>query len=400
MDKGGVNMKIEKKQLAALFMCSLVPWLVGNGLLPLLPVYAEQLGADSLVAGLYLAVVYLMIAMGALSAGWVSESRLGRKIPIIFAYLLASPLAWALGRVTTLWALIVLTALLWLLAGMGLALIMILTGLSAGKDERGKVFGVLALTSGLGAVIGGLGTGWLVRGWGYPTMFTVLGIILLFGPLSGLFLDEKHVEVAGNDRQEAVPPAPLGRAYFSLFTASILAAIGGFMIVLIRSLVMNRLGFDALEISSTVVVGGVITLPLPFLLGWLSDRVNRKWVLILGYLQAFIALSMLAFSHQLWHFWLVSAFAGIAVGSNSSVGNALVTDLVLPEALGKGLALFSATTWIGGIIGFALAGLLLKTLPVHVSCYLGSILVAAAIGLLLLIHTRHKVSQPQTGDAR
>ncbi len=57
-------MNINRKQLAALFICSLVPWVVGNGLLPLLPVYAVKLGADSTVAGLYLAFSYLAIALG------------------------------------------------------------------------------------------------------------------------------------------------------------------------------------------------------------------------------------------------------------------------------------------------------------------------------------------------
>ena len=37
---------MSKKQILALFVCSLVPWTVGNGLVPLLPVYATQLGAD------------------------------------------------------------------------------------------------------------------------------------------------------------------------------------------------------------------------------------------------------------------------------------------------------------------------------------------------------------------
>ena len=36
---------MSRKQLFALFLCSLVIWTTGSGLIPLLPVYATQMGA-------------------------------------------------------------------------------------------------------------------------------------------------------------------------------------------------------------------------------------------------------------------------------------------------------------------------------------------------------------------
>lgn len=212
-------------------------------------------------------------------------------------------------------------------------------------------------------------------------------------------MEEKQAAHPGDELQQPLPAVPLGKAFFLLFTAGILSAVGGFMFVLIRSLSMNAMGFDALEISSHAVVGGIISLPLPVLLGWLSDRVDRKWVLILGYLQVVIGLIMLAVSQQLWQFWLGSALAGITVGANNSAGNALVTDLVPSTSLGKALSLFSATAWIGGIIGFALAGLLLNTFGVALSCYIGAILVLAGVGLLLLIKRKYGMVRRPLGKS-
>jgi len=376
-----------KKQIVALFLCSLVPWTVGNGLVPLLPVYAVQLGADSALAGFYLAFSYLAIALGAVSAGWVS-GRYRRKLPLIAAGWVGIPIAWLMGQVNFIWSLTLLTAILWFCGGLGLALIGILTGLSAGTHERGKIFGVLALTGGLGAVLGGVGTGWLVERWGYTTMFSILAIFLILWPLSGLLLEEKEDRKTQPENEMPRKAPPLGRSYSLLFAAAIMSSVTGFIIVLVRSFAMSDLGFGALEISSTGAVGGLISMPLPLVMGWLSDRINRKTFLILGYLSASAALILLAFSNALWHFWLVFILQGIAMGSAGSIGNAWVTDLIPRESLGKGLALYGSTGWIGGIIGFAAAGYALQNFGVTPTFVIGGCLSLAAIGLLIPIKAK------------
>ena len=74
---------MSRKQLWVLFVCSLIHWTVGNGLLPLLPVYATHLGADQAAVGYYLSFVYV-----ALLAGTVSTN----PILLVIAFLLV--LAW------------------------------------------------------------------------------------------------------------------------------------------------------------------------------------------------------------------------------------------------------------------------------------------------------------------
>jgi MFS family permease len=185
---------MSKKQFASLSICSLVPWTVGSGLLPLLPVYANQLGANSAIAGYYLAFSHFATTLGALSAGWVSDRLRRRKLPLIIAGLINIPICWLLGQVQTIWGLMAFTALLWFLGGLALALISILAGLSSGENERGKIFGILALTMGLGTLLGGLGVGWLVNRWGYSIMFTILAVFMTVLPLIAILLEEKDVK--------------------------------------------------------------------------------------------------------------------------------------------------------------------------------------------------------------
>ena len=70
--------RIEGRQLLALFGYSLVVWALGNGVLPLLPVFALDLGATKFTTGLYLASSYAAIAAGTLVAGWISD-RFGHR---------------------------------------------------------------------------------------------------------------------------------------------------------------------------------------------------------------------------------------------------------------------------------------------------------------------------------
>lgn len=378
---------MNKKQVMSLFVCSLVPWTVGNGLVPLLPVYATLLGADQVTAGNYLAFSYFAIALGAISAGWVSDRFHNRKIPIILAGLAGIPATYLLGRVESILALTLLTALLWFCGGLGIALIGILTGLSAHEHERGKIFGILSLTGGLGALIGGLAAGTIADRWGYPALFTTTAIFLALWPLTGTLLTEVKTKPDEVGEAGAKAKPPLGKSYYFLFSASLVAAIASFVIVLGRSLLMGEMAFNAADISLTGAVSGLISMPLPLLMGWLSDRTGRKVYLVLAYLVGVASLALLAGSNSLWHFATVMALQAIFMGVNSSVGNALVTDLLPQEALGRGLSLFGATSWIGGVLGFAGAGYAMQNLGVLPTFIIGSCLPLVAILLLVPVRS-------------
>ena len=379
---------MKTKQVLALFFCSLVPWTIGNGLIPLLPVYATRLGATPTSAGNYLSLSYLAIAVGAFSAGWVSDRSGNRRLPIILTGLLSIPLTWLMGHASSVGSLTILTALVWLFGGLGLALISILAGLSAGRDERGKIFGLLALTGGLGAFIGGLTSGYIVDHWGFTALFSILAVFLILWPVSAFFLSETKPKETEKEQEAVTERAPLGRSFHLLFSASLISSSAGFFILLGRSLMMSDLGFSATAISITGAVSGLIAMPLPLLMGWLSDRTGRKPYLYLAYLAGMIGLILLPFSTSLAAFVVVAILQAVFTWINGSVGNALVTDILPPQAIGRGLASFGATAWIGGILGFAVAGYLLQHLGVLPTFVIGAFLPLIAIFLLIPVRPR------------
>ena len=70
---------MKKQQAFALFVCTLVPWTVGHGLLSLWAVYAKQLGANPSMTGNFLAVAYFTLAFGTIAGGWLSARWQRRK---------------------------------------------------------------------------------------------------------------------------------------------------------------------------------------------------------------------------------------------------------------------------------------------------------------------------------
>lgn len=376
---------MSRKQLLALFLCSLVPWTIGNGIAPLLPMQAADLGASQAVAGYCLSLSHLAMAAGTVTAGWLSDRFGRRKMPAMVAGLVSIPALYLMGQATTLWGLAVALAAWFFGAGLIIALLSIAAGLCAEGNQRGKVFGLLALAPELGALLGAPLGGPVADRFGYPAMYAVLSAVGMAMPLLGLLWEERAVTAVERRRiASAARRAGLGRSFHLLIVASLGAAVASFVFFLGRSFAMAEQGFSSAALSSAGAIGGVMALPFPLLVGWLSDRLGRKRFVALSFLSVTAGLVALYASTCLWHFWVASMLFTLSFISGP-VGSALVIDLVPQESLGRGLAVYSATTWLGGIAGCAITGCATQCFGIAPTLLAGTCLPLMAVGLLAAV---------------
>ncbi len=384
------------KQMAALFLCNFAILFIGFGLFPLLPVYASGFGATPSMIGVYLALTYIAISLGAMLPGWLS-GRISQKVVFVAAGFLGAPALILLGNATEFWQVIALTGTVWFTGGVGISLVSVFTGRFADKDQRGKWFSLIALTTPLGAVIGGATVAWLVEMQGYRVMFTALALVYALWPLVGL------LQVRDIPASQAVPPKSRnalqvrpGRTFTLLLLSVLLVAMTISISRLGLSLSMKARLFSPAAIAGTNAVGGLVTIPFVLGLGLLSDRVGRKLLLSFACLLAASSTVLLISANQLWHFWVVAAAVLVARSISGSLASALATDILAPEVLGKALPGLNSLNWVAGVLGFAGSGYVMETLGRNSLYWMATIfsLVAAAIIGLMDRHGQASFLEP------
>jgi MFS family permease len=378
--------------LFGLVVCDCIVFTMGNGTLPLLPIYAKVLGASSATEGIYVALAYLCLAIGTVIGGRLSDRLQSRRSLLVLAGALLVPLQALMGLTRNVFQLIATTGLLWLAAGVTLATVGAIAGREADAAQRGKVFGFIGVSAGVGSLVGGLTIGPMVDAWGYPAMFFVLAGLTVLIPITALLtVKETQQDPASKLRTVPHPASFIGVAILLLLAAQLLGWVANGAGNMGRSISMNELNFSNTAITATAAIGGLLSLPLPLVLGWLSDRVGRKKVLITSYVAGTACLLILSVSQKLWQFWLVAALLSLLAVS-MSVGPALVADIVSRERVGTAVSLFQSAQWLGTIVGFVYSGFAFQSLGIRSALAVASIAGVLAIVAALLIRDSSRSS--------
>jgi len=385
---------MSKKQLLLFSLVLMLLFGNGSGLATIIPVHLSRLGTEPSKIGFLFSMLYFGIGSSGILAGWLTDRFRHYKLISVISAAGEIVAGLFLLMARTFPALAVVLFLSWFLAGIHAALVSAMVGLQARENERGRVFGILGFILGLGPVLSGFIYGRIMDRNGFETLLIINLAISGLWTFLTLFYKEPPVPVQVKKSGNQPAMQPLKISFWLIVFAAILGWVsinGGKLGI---TLVMTNLDFSAGDISLTVGIASLVALAMPLLLGWLSDTIGRKPLLLGLNLLGLAGLFLIGQKQGLAGFCVASSLLSL-YSCFGGLSNALIADLVPPQSLGFGLSLVNSSSYVAGIFSSALVGLALRamgsTLPFLVAMVLP---LAAAILLAYIRETKPAVPKP------
>ena len=244
--------------------------------------------------------------------------------------------------------------------------------------NRGKAMGIAYLGVGTGGAIAPLVAAGLEKEFGWHLALSGLGILIVLIALPmAWFIREPPLKAEVKGQKDNMVPIRgiLTNPYFyllSLGSMCCMGAVGGISQHL--KYYLNDHSFSQSEAARVMSLVLVFSLGGRVLMGWLSDLVPRKYVMILIYLMVAMAIPLLMAPGFPGRLFLFSLLFGIGLGGNYMIIPLMAADLFGLRALGRTM----------GIILVA-DGLAESLFPMLVGALYNDALKSYAVGFTVLI---------------
>lgn len=355
--------------------------MLGVGIIaPLLPLYAENMGATGIWIGIIFASFSISRAITMLFIGRLSD-RKGRK-PILGIGLLAFSIT-SLGYI---WAndiagLTLVRLLQGVAGGMIMPVAQAYIGDLAPEGEEGKWMGYFNTAFFTGFGIGPLMGGLLTEHFGMDIAFYAMSGLNLIAFLAvALFLPDTRKRTAADlhssFREIAASGMMRGLFTFRLAFAVMRGTFTTFLPILAGIYV--GLSPSLIGILVAVKVLGMSLLQAPG--GKIADRLNRRILVVLGCLVIAIATVMLPSGGNFWQLFAICAFLG--VGGAIAMSSASALNVVEGRKFGMGVAMtmFAFAFSVGMSIGPVLAGVIADYININSVFYFVAVVMLVGTG--------------------
>ncbi len=369
---------------------------------PVLPQYARNFGVSISAATFVITAFSLMRLCAAPSSG-VLVQKLGERRVYLSGLLIVAVSTGACAFAQTYWQLLLFRSV----GGLGSAMFTISSlGLMiriSPADARGRVAGMFSGAFLIGSV-GGPVLGSLTAGLGLAAPFAIYGVALLIA-VAVVFFRLRHSSLAAPETEEAEPPVTLrnalrNRAYQSALFSNFATgwSVFGLRIALVPLFVTEVLhrGPRVTGLALATFAIGNVSAVLPS--GYLSDRIGRRKLLIVGLAVSGVATLLVGLASSLTLFLAGALVAGAAAGMFTSPQQAAVADIVGSKARsGTAVAIYQMMADFGAIVGSFVVGQVAQYLTFGTAFVIsGVILLVAALGWVFAPETRPSPSSVPT----
>ncbi len=366
------------KQIFPILALSLFSGMLGMGIIsPLLPLYAENMGATGIWLGVIFAGFSISRAIVMPIIGRLSD-RNGRKLFIcigLFIYAIISPgYIWA-DNVSQL-------ALVRLIQGAAAGMIIPIAQAYVGdispEGEEGKWMGYFHAAFFTGFGVGPLMGGVLTDHFGMNVaFFTMGGLNLLAFLIAALFLPEIR------QRETATSPHPSFKRMSTsgmikgLFVFRLTDALGrGAFVCFLPIFAAISMGLSPTLIGILLAVNILLTSLLEVYSGNIADRFNKRALIVFGSLIKLTLLALIPLMHSFWQLLGLCALQGLGSAVSLPAASALIVEEGRKFGMGSTIGIFTLAMSIGMVIGPLLGGVIADFVSINSVFYF-----AAGMGL-------------------
>lgn len=374
--------RLSRSPLAVLFGSVLVDMMGFGIVLPLLPFYAESMGATPLEVTLLIASFSAMQLTAAPIWGRVSD-RQGRR-PLIVAGLFASAVSYLIFGLADSLLLLLISRMAAGAAGATISVAQAYVADRTRAEERARGMGLIGAAAGLGVMIGPMIGGYFSRfGLGAPG-YVAAGLCALNG-IAAVFLLPESLPRGGVEGGEARTLRGWARAMvrfpLSLLMGVYFLAISSFTaMTAVLALYLDRrfgLGAEAMGVvfaiagATTVVVRGVLLGPL---VRWLGEAGTVRFGTVM------LSLSLLSIPFIQHEYWLgiVVPMWALSTGTLFPSLASLVSRATDAGSQGSVLGGSQLVGGLGRVLGPIWAGLLFQHVAIASPFKVGAVVVAVA----------------------
>lgn len=341
---------------------SLLAWIAASSVGPVLPLYAQSLGAGIAGAGAVIGMVGFGSLVGNIPAGIIIP-RFGPRRVLIAAYV-TEAIAFALTLlVTTLLPLMVLMFVTGVAHAMARITQLYIFRGTIPKEQRGRALALLAGNMRIGSFIGPATGGFIVLYLGYAAYFVFSAAIVSFAGVLSFFTVPRSVyREAATDQDGAPSVFAVVRDNHAVFLTA------GFAIVMLQMMRFARqavlplwgvhIGIDIAAIGTLFSIMTGVEMLLFYPAGYIMDRFGRRATGLPAMLILAVALVLTPLVSSYGVFILVVMISGVGNGLGSGINMTLSTDYAPDEAAGRFLGIWRTIGDAGTTVGPILIGAL------------------------------------------
>ena len=380
--------KLDKKIFGTLFF-SIFAAVTGVGIVvPLLPVYAHDLGASGLYIGLIFGAFSISRTFFLPYFGRLSDMR-GRKpfiVPGFFAYALIS-VAFVYSK--SIDTLIVIRFFHGIASAMLMPVIQAYIGDITPKGREGITMGMFNMSLFLGLSLGPLIGGTLKDHFSLQGSFLCMGLLALIGFFLSLFLLPPktsepaitHSKSAFSWKTVLTDRHVIGLFLFRFAYVVCVGIIWGFIPLLADMEFAASSSLIGVLVMLGVFISGLIHVPM----GYLADRVSKKLIVTAGGLMISYAIFSFQWAGRIEDLVIATVFFGIGGGISMP---ALMAMAVLEgsriNAMGSIMAVMTVAHSLGMLCGALVGGLMMDFFQLRWAFPLGAVVMMSCTGFFLL----------------